>query len=110
MDGRPILPAIPVFPAIGPAPGRMEDLLRDVTRLAIRNHPGKGPNPGDGAVALELRVRRRIRRLLEIRRGYEEAKRRYVLAIRLQDQAFERMVTHIERAGASRRARRSSRA
>ncbi len=94
VNGRPILPpTTPILPAIGPAPGSVEDRLRDATRLAIRNHPDKGQDPGDGAVVHELRVRRRVRRLLEIRGGYEEAKRSYELAIRLRDQAFERAVT-----------------
>ena len=92
VDGWPFHAAVPNHPVIGPAAGPAEDLLRAATRLAIGNHPGNGPDPGDGAVALELRGRRRIRRLLEIRRGYEGAKRRYELSIRLQDEAFERMV------------------
>jgi hypothetical protein len=37
--------------------------------------------------------------LLEIRRDYEDAKRMYVLAVRLQDQAFERMLTASSGAG-----------
>ncbi len=73
---------------------RMEDQLRAVARLAIRNRAGAGHDraAADGDVARELRVRRRIRHLLEMRLGYERAKRGYELAIRLSDQAFERLV------------------
>jgi hypothetical protein len=74
---------------------RMEDQLRAAAaRLAIRNRAGAGHDraPADGDVALELRVRRRIRHLLETREGYEGAKRGYELAIRLSDHAFERLV------------------
>ncbi len=99
LGGAVVVDGAPILPAIEPAPGRMEDVLRDAARLAIRNHAGRGPGPDDGGVALELRVRRRIRQLLEIRRGYEDAKRMYVLAVRLQDQAFERMLTASSGAG-----------
>jgi hypothetical protein len=73
---------------------RMEDQLRAAARLANRNRAGAGHDraAADGDVALELRVRRRIRHLLEMRLGYERAKRGYELAIRLSDHAFERLV------------------
>jgi hypothetical protein len=80
VDGRQLLAAIDRDPA------RLEDRLREAAQRAIKNH-----GPGDDT-ALELRVRRRVRHLLETRRGYEDAKRGYVLAVRLSDESFERIV------------------
>jgi hypothetical protein len=73
---------------------RMEDQLRDAARLAIKNRAGAGQQgaAAEGDVALELRVRRRIRHLLETRQGYDGAKRGYELAIRLSDHGFERLL------------------
>jgi hypothetical protein len=73
---------------------RMEEQLRAAARLAIRNRADAGHDgaAADGDGALELRVRRRIRHLLDMRQEYERAKRGYELAIRLSDHAFERLV------------------
>src|SRR5262249_52237139 len=57
--------------------------------------------PEDSDIALELRVRRRIRRLLEIRRDYEDARRGCELAVRLRDQAVERLFVPLTREAAS---------
>ncbi len=70
----------------------LDDLLKQAAGQALRNHAAAGRPDADGGAALELRVRRRVRRLLAIRNEYEGARRMYVLAVRLQDQAFERMI------------------
>jgi hypothetical protein len=92
--GDAVVNGQPILRAIEQAPNRMEDLLREAARLAIENRGGadKARPPGDRDPALELRVRRRVRHLLEMRRDYADQKRVYVLAIRLRDQAFERLV------------------
>ena len=59
----------------------------------------KAQPTGDRDAALELRVRRRVRHLLELRRDYADQKRGYVLAVRLRDQAFERLVSSSSGAG-----------
>jgi hypothetical protein len=93
----------PVLRAIEQAPDRMEELLTDAARLAIKNQAGtdRVRAPEDSDIALELRVRRRIRRLLEIRRGYEDTRRGCELAFRLRDQAVERLFVPSTREAAS---------
>lgn len=72
----------------------LEDLLRDAAAQAIRHHQGnKAAIPDNTTAALELRVRRRVRRLIELRHEYHDAKRRLELATRLSDQTFERIAT-----------------
>jgi hypothetical protein len=85
VEGRAILGAIEEVPI------RMEHILRESSRLAIRNRAGADQAMGEGEVALELRVRRRIRHLLETRRAYEDQKRSYVRSIIVKDQSFERL-------------------
>jgi hypothetical protein len=91
--GDVIIGGQPILHAIEQAPNRMEELLTEAARLAIKNRAGtdKPRAPEDGDIALELRVRRRIRQLLDMRRGYEDAKRGCERAVRLRDQAFERL-------------------
>ena len=93
--GEAIVNGRPILGPIEQDPGRMEDLLAEAVRTAIKNRGGadKDRAPEDRDVALELRVRRRIRHLLEMRRGYEGAKPSYVLAVRLRDQRLEHLVT-----------------
>jgi len=96
LGGEPILEAIDVNP------DRWEEVMTKAARLALENRgdAGQGQARQDAGVALELRVRRRIRRLVELRgaydrtkQGYEDgAKRNYELAIRRRDQAFERLL------------------
>jgi hypothetical protein len=89
VDGQPVLGTIEA----NPDPG--QDVLASAVRLAItnRNEPAVGPSVGDADAKLELRVRRRVRHLFETRRAYEGEKRSFELAMRLRDQAFERMVS-----------------
>jgi hypothetical protein len=79
--------------ANGPDPSAIEAALTDAARDAIKNrgalHGGK-PR-GDADAQLELRIRRRLRHLLQMQRAYDGEKRSYVLAIRLKDQTFERV-------------------
>ena len=76
------------------APDRMELELHAAARLAIRGRPDadRARAAQETDVLLELKVRRRIRHLLELRADYEENSRDYELAIRLEDQAFERLL------------------
>jgi tetratricopeptide (TPR) repeat protein len=93
VNGRPILPEINPNSYWIENPDPIEDMLKEAAGLAVKNRPrpDKSGATADDA-ALELQVRRRLRRLLENRRDYEEQKRLYELAIRLQDHAFERLV------------------
>ena len=88
VEGRSIL-----APMEG-SPAQQAEVLTRAARLAIKNR-GAADNDqasADAAATLELNVRRRIRRLFEIRRAYEGHQRRYDLAIRGLDQAFEQVV------------------
>ena len=69
-------------------PGRLEEVLTLATRVALTNRR-EGVEPSD---ALELRVRRRLRHLAEIRSSYEEERRISVLAARELDTAFEQII------------------
>jgi len=68
--------------------------LTAAARLGIKNRADRdiGRAPGDSGAQLELRVRRRIRNSFEMGRAYEREKRSYELAIRMRDQAFERLL------------------
>jgi hypothetical protein len=87
VNGRPILQAIEQ------APDRLDNILREATLLAIKNRvSADGPKgPSESNVATELKVRRRIRHLLDLRRDGESHKRSYELAIRIQDELFDRL-------------------
>ena len=89
VNGRPILRSIEQDPA------RLEEALRDAARQAIkiRSAADKPRAPGDSDVAIELKVRRRIRRLLEMRGEYADQKRQYALGVRMADEAFERLAS-----------------
>ncbi|MHB1556723.1 MAG: hypothetical protein ACYC61_04490 [Isosphaeraceae bacterium] len=71
---------------------RLNGVLKDATDQAMRNHSASGRADPDGAVAIELRVRRRVRRLVALRGEYEHARRMYELGVRLGDQASERLL------------------
>lgn len=79
-------------PQVAPSVAWLDGILKEATDQAGRNHAASGRKDSDRAVALELRVRRRVRRLIDLRDEYENAKQMYVLSIRLGDQAFERML------------------
>jgi hypothetical protein len=88
VDGQPILAKLDKNPDL------LEEILTRTALFAIKNRSDrdKSQAQGDAAIQLELRVRRRLRKLLETRSAYEREKRSYELAIRLRDQTFERMV------------------
>ncbi len=78
----------------GEAPDPLEPLLSLGARVALENRAAGGEAPGAGEAAglLELRVRHRIRHLLQTQRAYEAEKRFLVLAISVNDTAFERLI------------------
>jgi hypothetical protein len=87
VDGQPILTQIETNP------DRWEEVLANAAQLAIKHRSEQETQvPANSGVQLELRVRQRIRKLLDTKRAYEAAKRNYELAVRLQDQAFERLL------------------
>jgi len=88
VDGQPILAKLDKNPDL------WEEILTGAAQLAIKNRSDrdKSQAPANAGVQLELWVRRRLRNLFETRRAYETEKRSYELAIRLEDQTFERMV------------------
>jgi hypothetical protein len=87
VDGQPVLAKF------DKNPDSSEELMTRTALLAIKNRkePNKIQPQGDADVQLELRIRRRLRSLLETKRAYEGEKRSYDLSIRLQDQTFERL-------------------
>jgi hypothetical protein len=88
LGGQPILAQIEINP------DHWEHVLTAAAQLAIKNRRDrdKSQAPGNAGVRFEMRVRRRIRNLFETQRAYAGEKRSYELAIRLEDQAFERLV------------------
>ncbi len=103
VEGRPILALM------GGSTDQQEEALTRAARLAIQNRSDldKGQAPGDAAAALELDIRRRIRRLFEMRRAYEAQQRNYELSIRLLDQGLEQIAAPVQRRAHSRARRRS---
>jgi hypothetical protein len=87
VEGRSILAAM------GGSTDQQEEVLTRAARLAIRNRSDldKGPPARGDAAALERSIRRRIRRLFELRRAYEAQQRSYELSIRLIDQGLEQI-------------------
>jgi hypothetical protein len=74
-------------------PDRWEEVLTNAAQIAIKNRSEKEAQvPASSGIQLELRVRHQIRKLLDTKRAYEAAKRSYELAVRLKDQAFERLL------------------
>jgi hypothetical protein len=87
LDGQPILAQIESNP------DRWEVVLTNAAQLAIKNRSEQEAGaPANSGIQLELRVRRRIRNLFDTKRAYEAEKQSYFLAIRLKDQAFERLL------------------
>ena len=87
VEGRSILALM------GGSTDQQEEALTRAARLAIQNRSDldRGPTRGDAAAALELDIRRRIRRLFELRRDYQAQQRSYELSIRLIDQGLEQL-------------------
>ena len=92
--GEVVLDGQPILATISTTPDQWEDVLTAAAQLAINNRldPDKAQAPVDAGIQLELRIRRRLRKLFETERAYEGEKRTYELAIRLKDQAFERLL------------------
>ncbi len=87
IDGRP------VFATLDRTPDQMGTVLAAAARVALGNpQVAAKTRPRAAAAALELRVRRRLRFLVETRRAYLLQLRSLVLAIRLKDHAFERVM------------------
>jgi hypothetical protein len=102
--GEVILNGEPILERIEKLPNQWEDILAAAAQLAVKSRNERDevitqPNSG---VQLELRVRRRIRNLYDKKLAYRAEKRCYELAIRLRDQAFERMLAPPSPDGTSR--------
>jgi hypothetical protein len=84
----------PVFAALDRTPDQLETVLAAAARVAFGNsRVAVKARPGDpAAAALALRVRRRLRFLVQTRWAYQMQLRSLVLAIRLKDHAFERVI------------------
>jgi hypothetical protein len=99
MEGLPepgdvIVDGQPLFAKLDKDPDHLEEILTRTALLAIKNRSDRDKRQaqGDAAAQLELRIRRRLRNLLDTKRAYEGEKRSYELVIRLRDQTFERML------------------
>jgi hypothetical protein len=89
VEGRSILALM------GGSTDQQEEALTSTVRLAIQKRIDldTGPTRGDAVDALELDIRRRIRRLFELRRAYQAQPRSYELSIRLIDQGLEQLAS-----------------
>jgi hypothetical protein len=87
VEGRSLLALM------GGSTDQREEALTRAARLAIRNRGdlGKGTDRADASDALELNIRRQVRRLFELRRAYEAQQRTYELSIRRMDQGLEQI-------------------
>jgi hypothetical protein len=88
IEGRSILGQM------GGSPEQREEMLTLAARVAIqhRSDLDQGKTLEDATAAnIELSVRRRVRRLFEVRRSYEGEQRRYELAVRMLDQSLEQV-------------------
>ncbi len=92
--GDVVLDRQPLFAQVATNPDRWEDILSHAAELAVKNRSerDKASSFANSGVQLELQVRRRIRSLFDALRAYEGEKQLYELAIRAQDQTFERLV------------------
>jgi hypothetical protein len=91
--GEVVVEGRSIFALMGGSTDQREEALTRAARLAIQNRSDldKGPAPGDADAALELDIRRRIRRLFEMHRAYEAQRRFYEVSIRLIDQGLEQI-------------------
>ena len=73
---------------------RHKEVLTKATRLVLEKcgDPARGAADEDARAGLELQMRRRMRSLAEMRRAYVDARCRYLLSIRIKDQAIERLI------------------
>jgi hypothetical protein len=112
--GEVVVSGAPILAALMSDQDQWEPVLTQAAQFALEHQGklGQGEVAGDAADALELSIRRRIRRLVAIRRGYDGTRqgiedgaiRSYELAIRRRDQAFERLVAPSAEAVSSRSA------
>src|SRR5262249_55421897 len=68
-------------------PKHLENILSVAERLAVRHR-----DPGDSEADVRLRVRRRVRSLLDDLAAYERERPELVLALRMKDRAFARLI------------------
>jgi hypothetical protein len=92
--GEIVLNGEPILERIEKIPDQWEVVLAAAAQLAFKSRSQRDevltqPNSG---IQLELQVRRRIRELYDKMLAFRSEKRCYELAIRLKDQAFERLV------------------
>jgi hypothetical protein len=92
--GEVVLNGEPILERIEKHSDQWEEVLTAAAQVAFqsRSEREKAVTPPNSGVQLELRVRRRIRGLVDTRRAFEVEKRRYELAVRLRDQAYERLL------------------
>ena len=92
--GEIVLNGEPILERIEKIPDQWEEGLAAAAQLAFKSRSQRDevlaqPNSG---IQLELRVRRRIRDMYDKKLAFRSEKRCYELAIRLRDQAFERLL------------------
>jgi hypothetical protein len=92
--GEVVLDKQPLLAQAASNPDRLEEILTNAAQLAVKNQNEreKASAFANTGVQLELQVRRRIRGQYDALRTYEREKQLYELAIRAQDQTFERLV------------------
>ena len=93
--GDAIVVGQPALSGIDANPDQWEEVMAKAARLAVRKQadPAEGAAEDDARVQLELQIRRRVRGLAEIRRAYANATHEYMTAIRIHDQALERLLS-----------------
>ena len=94
MLGDVVIDGHPVFAVLDRTPDQLETVLAAAARVA-RGNPRVAAKAGPrdpAAAALALRVRRRLRSLAETRLAYRMRMRSLVLAVRLKDHSFERVM------------------
>jgi hypothetical protein len=90
VDELPRLPDVVVGQVVlNAAPGLPDD-ERGQLDAALR--AAEKQRPGGNVDGLDLRIRRRVRFLLEARHFYDVEKRAYLLALRMKDAAFESLI------------------
>ena len=91
--GEVIVSGEPILEKIETNPDRYEEFLVKAAQVALKSRSERDqiPTQPNSGVQLELRVRRQIRDLHDKRLAYQAEKRRYRLAIRVKDEAFERL-------------------
>jgi hypothetical protein len=93
--GEVIVNGAPILDRIEKNPDLWEQVFAEAAQLALKSRSERDevPTQPNSGVGVEVRIRRRIRSLFEQRRAYQAEKQRYEQAIRVGDQAFERLVS-----------------